>query len=162
MLRVVQIFLSPGHNFFGHHGKKAGEHAVEAVAAAECVAGSGLRGDRFFDYKDSYNGQVTFFSREVFDALCQHCAVWDKPPHVLRRNVLVEGVDLNSLIGQEFEIQGIRFLGTQESAPCYWMNEAFAPAAEEFLKGQGGLRAQILSNGILRCDAAAAAHPVAP
>ena len=156
MLRVVQIYISPGHNYFGHHGKPPGEHAVELVEQAECVAGSGLRGDRFFDYKENYRGQVTFFSKEVFEALCQHCSVWDKSPQVLRRNVLVEGVDLNGLIGEEFEVQGIRFSGTQEAAPCYWMNQAFAPSAEEFLKGQGGLRAHILSDGVLRCEGSVA------
>lgn len=140
MLHIVKIYLSPGHNYFGNHGKPADDHAVEIVDQVECVAGSGLRGDRFFDFKENYNGQVTFFSKEVFDALCQHCNVWDKQPHALRRNVLVEGVDLIDLIGKEFEIQGIRFMGTQEAAPCYWMNQAFGPSAEEFLKGQGGLR----------------------
>jgi MOSC domain-containing protein YiiM len=47
-------------------------------------------------------------------------------------------------------VQGVRFLGTQESTPCYWMNQAFAEGAEEALKGHGGLRAKILSDGILR------------
>ena len=59
-------------------------------------------------------------------------------------------MDLNTLIGKEFEVQGVRFLGTQESAPCYWMNTVFAPGAEEALEGHGGLRAKILSDGVLR------------
>lgn len=150
MLRVVQIYVSPGHNYFGHHGKPAGDHVVESVDQVECVAGKGLRGDRFFDYKEDYKGQVTFFTKEVYDSMCQHFDVWDKPAAVLRRNVLIEGGDLNDLIGEEFEIQGVRFCGTQEAAPCYWMNQAFAIGAEDFLTGQGGLRAHILSNGILR------------
>jgi hypothetical protein len=29
------------------------------------------------------------------------------------------------------------------------MDEAFAPGAEQFLKGRGGLRAAILTNGML-------------
>ncbi|MGK0186831.1 MAG: MOSC domain-containing protein YiiM [Verrucomicrobiales bacterium] len=157
MMRVAQIYISPGHNFFGNHGKPADDHKVDIVEEVECVTGKGLRGDRFFDYKDDYKGQVTFFSREVYDSLCRHFDVWDKPAHVLRRNVLIEGVDLNDWIGEEFEIQGIRFAGTQEAAPCYWMNQAFAPGAEEFLKGQGGLRAHILSDGILHCDPVAEA-----
>ena len=41
-------------------------------------------------------------------------------------------------------------LGTQEAAPCHWMNQAYAEGAEEALKDHGGLRAKILSNGILR------------
>ena len=68
-------------------------------------------------------------------------------------DVITRGVDLNSLIGQEFEVQGVRFKGTEECRPCYWMDEAVAPGAEKFLKGRGGLRAQILCDGILRVTA---------
>ncbi|MEZ5326446.1 MAG: hypothetical protein R3F19_15455 [Verrucomicrobiales bacterium] len=68
MLHVVKIFISSGHNFFGHHGEVAGTHPTESLEQVECVAGKGLRGDRFYDYKDNYKGQVTFFSKEVFDS----------------------------------------------------------------------------------------------
>lgn len=152
MMHIAQIYISPGHNFFGHHGKPSDDFEVKIVDEVECVAGRGLKGDRFFDYKEDYKGQVTFFSQEVYQSLCKHFEIWDKPAHVLRRNILTEGVRLNDLIGEEFEIQGIRFAGTQESAPCYWMNEAFAPGTEDFLKGQGGLRARVLSSGVLRCE----------
>jgi MOSC domain-containing protein YiiM len=64
--------------------------------------------------------------------------------------VITRGVDLNELIDKNFEIQGVRFYGTQESAACYWMDRAFATGAKEFLKGRGGLRAKILSDGGLR------------
>ena len=59
-------------------------------------------------------------------------------------------IDLNSLIDNEFKLQGINFLGTQEAAPCYWMNGAIAEGAEEAMKGRGGLRAKILTNGRLK------------
>jgi MOSC domain-containing protein YiiM len=67
--------------------------------------------------------------------------------------VITRGVDLNELIEQEFELQGIRFLGMEECRPCYWMDGAFAPGSHEFLKGHGGLRARILSDGLLRSTA---------
>ncbi|MEM6886190.1 MAG: molybdenum cofactor biosysynthesis protein, partial [Verrucomicrobiota bacterium] len=69
-----------------------------------------------------------------------------------RRNVVISGVDLNSLIGKEFELQGVHFEGSCECSPCFWMDEAIAPGAEEFLKGQGGLRARVLTDGILKVD----------
>jgi MOSC domain-containing protein YiiM len=70
----------------------------------------------------------------------------------------MRGADLNELIGQDFEVQGLRFHGTEECRPCYWMNRAIAPGAEEFLKGRGGLRAKILSDGKLR-STTANGHP---
>ena len=153
-MKIRHLYLSPGHNYFGHHGQPAGTHPAIEVPEIECVAGRGVRGDRFFDFKDKYKGQITFFSSEVYAALCDSLKVPDKPPAVFRRNVITAGVDLNALVGKEFEVQGIRFRGTEHCAPCYWMDQAFAPGAEELLKGRGGLRAVILTDGNLRTQSA--------
>ena len=40
--------------------------------------------------------------------------------------------------------------GEEEAKPCYWMDTAFGPGAENALQGVGGLRAKILSDGELR------------
>ena len=124
MLHVEQLFISPGHNFFGHHDQLADGHASMAVDFIECVAGRGIRGDRFFDYKENYKGQITFFALEVFDALQRELNLPAAQPQGTRRNVFVRGQDLNSLIGQEFEVRGVRFAGVEESKPCHWMNAA--------------------------------------
>lgn len=152
VLRAVvrQLYISPGHNFFGRHGQPAGNHPISEVPEIECVAGRGIRGDRFFDHKKNYKGQITFFEFEVYTRLCQTLQAFNRPPSVFRRNVITEGADLNGLIGVEFELQGIRFFGAEECKPCHWMNDAFAPGAEELLRGSGGLRAMILSDGMLR------------
>jgi MOSC domain-containing protein YiiM len=152
-MKIAALYISPGHNYFGRHGKPAGEHPILPVASVECLAGRGLAGDRFLDYKDDYAGQVTFFSGEVYAEIQQALHQRERPAAVFRRNVLSHGVDLNALIGQEFEVQGVRFLGTRECTPCYWMDQAFAPGAEAWLKGRGGLRAKILSSGWLKVDA---------
>jgi MOSC domain-containing protein YiiM len=151
-VQIRQLYVSPGHNFFGHYGQPPGENVIISVPEIECVAGRGILGDRFFDYKPGYRGQITFFEMEVFAAISHEFGVRDKAPSVFRRNVITEGSDLNSLIGVEFEIQGLRFRGEEECRPCHWMNGAFGPGAEQFLKGRGGLRAVILKGGKLRVD----------
>ena len=124
------------------------------VPVIECVASRGIRGDRYFDFKDDYKGQITFFSLDVFDELCAALELHDDAsPTAARRNVITRGVDLNEFIDKEFEIQGVRFYGMQECAPCYWMDGAFAQGAKDFLKGRGGLRAKILADGKLRSTA---------
>ena len=60
---------------------------------------------------------------------------------------------LTAVIGREFEIQGLRFAGVEECRPCDWMDSALKPGAELWLRGRGGLRARILTDGILRRDA---------
>lgn len=115
-----------------------------------CVAGRGIEGDRYFDCEPDFKGQITFFADEVYRALCEQFGKHDQGPSVFRRNVITRGVDLESLVGQEFEVQGVRFLGVESCKPCYWMDQAFGPGTEAALQGRGGLRARILSDGVLR------------
>jgi MOSC domain-containing protein YiiM len=151
--RIAGLYISPGHNFYGRYGQPACEHPIISVAQVECIAGKGLVGDRFFDHKEDYKGQITFFAWETYEDLCLRFRITDKHPGVFRRNVITHGVNLNSWIGKEFEIQGVLFEGTQESAPCSWMNQAFCEGAEAAMRGRGGLRARILTDGLLRVDA---------
>ena len=152
-LRILRLYTSPGHNYFGHHGKPPGESPTLEVDAVRCVTGRGIEGDRFFDFKDEYKGQITFFAEEVYHALCEQLGVHDKTPAAFRRNVLCAGVDLNTLTGGTvFQVQGVTFRGREECRPCYWMDGAFGPGAEVALRGRGGLRAEILSDGVLRTE----------
>jgi len=146
---IRHLFISAGHNYFGRHGKGPGDHAIIEVERVQCVTAKGIAGDRFFDFKKTYKGQITFFEEEVYLDLCSQFGVWDRGPGAFRRNVITRGVRLNELIGGEFELQGVRFFGNEECRPCYWMDLAFAPGAENALKGRGGLRAEILTDGIL-------------
>lgn len=151
-MTISALYVCPAHNFFGHHGRPPGQDPMVPVPRVECVPGRGLRGDRFFDFKQDYKGQVTFFAAETHERLCAALAVRDRGPEVFRRNIITRGADLNALKGSEFEVQGIRFFGTEESAPCHWMNTAFAEGAENLLRGHGGLRARILTAGFLEVE----------
>lgn len=148
-MQIRQLFISPGHNYFGHHERPPGEHPLIEQDRILCVAGHGIQGDRFFDFKDNYKGQITFFSLEVFEEICRRLGAQGKSPGVTRRNVITAGIDLNSLVDREFEVQGLRFQGVAECSPCYWMDRAIAPGAEKLLQGRGGLRARILTDGVL-------------
>jgi len=149
---VLHLFLSPGHNYFGHHGSPAGDHPALSVSEIECLAGRGLRGDRFLDYKPDYKGQITFFAWEDLVRMWDDLEIPEdsRDPAACRRNVITRGWDLPAEIGREFCLQGVRFLGTEECRPCYWMNSAIHSRAEAWMKGRGGLRAKILSDGTLR------------
>ncbi len=152
-LTLQRIYLSGGHSYIGRHGLGSVPQPIREVDEIECVAGRGLRGDRFFDHKENYKGQVTLFSAEVFAEMCPALNLPAAQPSALRRNLLVSGMDLNTLIGQRFELQGVQLEGVEECRPCYWMDEAFGPGAEAWLRGRGGLRCRILSDGRLHRDA---------
>jgi MOSC domain-containing protein YiiM len=153
-MTLEHLFITPQHNFVGHHGLPPGTEPMVEMDTIECVAGRGVREDRYFDHKRDYKGQITFFSMEVYEDLMARLGVSDREPTVFRRNVMTRGVDLNTLIGKEFTWQGVRFSGSEECKPCYWMDTAFAQGALDALKGNGGLRARILSDGVLRCGPA--------
>lgn len=145
---IVALYRSAAHNFVGHHGLEPGVHPMEQVPMLECVAGRGIRGDRFFDHRPDFKGQITFFAVEVHEAVCAAFGI-HPDPSVYRRNVVTRGVDLGEWIGRRFQIQGIGFEGIEECRPCYWMDQVVTAGVEEFLRGQGGLRARILADGRL-------------
>ena len=151
MAEIFRIYISPGHNF-RNGSDEALDHPTLSVDAVECVAGQGLAGDRYFGHREDYKGQVTFFALETYEDLCRTFEITDKDPSVFRRNVITRGIDLNQWIGREFTIQDITFVGTEEAAPCRWMNHVFCPGAEKAMRGRGGLRARILNDGLLRTD----------
>jgi len=150
-MTVQRLYLCAEHIYFGHFGRPAGRAPMEQVERAQVVAGRGLVGDRFFARPADHPGQVTFFAEETWAQLSAELGRSDLGPEVFRRNVLVRGIDLLSLIGREFEVQGVRFLGTEHCKPCFWMDEAFAPGALAKLSAwnAGGLRARALSDGWL-------------
>lgn len=145
---VENLFISDGHNYYGRHGKKSEDYAIVSVSKVEVLAGRGIVGDRFLDYKEDYKGQITFFDVEAWRFMEEKMGQAIEPMR-FRRNVLLSGIDLNDLIGKTFEIDGVRYSGSEEARPCYWMDEACGEGAEELLKGRGGLRARILDDGEL-------------
>jgi len=153
-VELLHLFVSPGHDFRGRHGKEALRHPVEDRDEIECVAGRGIRDDRYFDYKEDFKGQITFFDASVYEELKSRFGLPDLEASAVRRNVIVRGADLNALVGRRFRIGEVEFEGSEEAAPCYWMNRICAEGAEDFLKGRGGLRARIRAGGQLRRGAA--------
>jgi MOSC domain-containing protein YiiM len=148
-IEIHRILVSPEHIYKNHHGRAPGDTPMIELETVQCIAEKGLVGDRFVGDEDGHKRQVTFFDLEVHRDLCRQFPEATVGSEVYRRNVVIEGVDLNPLIGRRFRIGDVVFTGAEECAPCYWMNTAFGPGAEESLKGRGGLRARILKSGTL-------------
>lgn len=147
---IHQLSIAPEHQVFGKKDRDLSGQDLVSKEQVQFVADSGILGDRFFALRPEYNGHVTFFSLEVWDAIKTELNLPETVgPERTRRNIIVSGVDLKSLYGQRFSINGIHFLGTGHCAPCLAMNQTFGPAAREALRSRGGLRAQVKSNGFL-------------
>jgi hypothetical protein len=151
-IEIKGIFIAAGHGFYWQQPGAPADYPMQSLDQVRCMAGKGLEGDRFFGFKENFKGQVTFFSQEVLDSVQAHVGA-ECPPWATRRNILVTGVDLNRLIGRDFRIGEVGFEGTEECAPCEWMDHAIGEGARDFLRGRGGLRARITRSGILRAGA---------
>ena len=85
---------------------------------------------------------LTFFARKAPEILKNSLE------KALNRKISIRSVEYH--FPWEFELQGLSFKGVEECSPCHWMDRAFASGAEKALKGRGGLRAKIMSDGVLK------------
>lgn len=152
-LRLRRIFISPGHNYRGHHGGPPGTHPLLELTTVRCLAGRGLEGDRYAATPGA-KGQVTLITADDIRAVARALGLPDIPPGAFRRNLLVEGAGLHALIGRRFQLQGVVLEGVEDCRPCYWMDQAIAPGAEAALAGRGGLRCRVLTDGWLHAEPA--------
>lgn len=154
-ITIRYIIISPAHNYFGHSPKEdePGDAPTFDVEQVRADAGKGLVGDRNYDTRN-FDGQVSFLSAEVFDALRAHVGNPALSPLPARRNIVIAGAPLNQLIGHAFALDFgahvLQFDGRKHCAPCAWMDRMVAPGALAFLRGRGGLRARITEGGVIR------------
>jgi len=146
------IFISSGHDYWGGQGEGRMQHGITSLEEVECVAGLGLRGDRYFNARPDAKGQVTFFESAVVEGVREIFNLPKLPASVFRRNLIVSGISLADWKGRRFCLQGVEFEGTQECTPCVWMDRAVSHGTQAFLKDhfRGGLRAKVVTSGFLR------------
>jgi len=118
-----------------------------AVTEAEAVADLGLRGDHRMTKTPGSGRQVTFISREFVTQIEQHLGKSDLDPAVLRRNIVVSGINLNALRRQQFWFGGALFEATQLCHPCARMESELGPGGVVAMMGYGGLCAKVLQTG---------------
>ncbi|TXD37468.1 hypothetical protein FRC98_07175 [Lujinxingia vulgaris] len=122
-----------------------------ATEQAQAVAGTGLRGDRYFSpslQRDPAR-QVTLIASEVLDEVALHHKI-DLRDGRHRRQLVVNGVPLNDLVGQEFLVGSVRLKGVELCEPCSRMARLSGEknAIKAFVH-RGGLNAEILIGGDL-------------
>ena len=124
-MRITHLFISPAHNYFGHHGQPAGQAPVVELEEAVVVTEKASKGTT--GWKEKYKGQVDLFSHEVWESLCADYGVGPRIQGVFRRNVIVSGADLNSLIGKELELREM-VTAQPSAAPVTGWTRPFIPA----------------------------------
>lgn len=129
----------------------AGERPVGAEEV-KAMAGVGLDGDPYVaagDIGEPGKGhQLTLITREEIEELAKEGVTLQ--PGESRRQLETRGVDLKSLIGKRFRVGEVECLGIRVCAPCQTLQNMTGKPVLLGLKGKGGLRADIVSTGIIR------------
>jgi len=134
---------------------------MQSVERVEARAGVGLIGDRYaaktgtFSKKQSEAARakprdITLIEIEAIEAARKDYGI-ELEPIETRRNVLVRGVALNHLVGREFTVGTARIRGIELCEPCGHLEKLTRPGVRAALIHRGGLRAQIVSDGVIAC-----------
>jgi MOSC domain-containing protein YiiM len=111
--------------------------------------GTGLTGDRFAGTTESTR-QVTLIQGEHIRAIASFLNLPALDPGLLRRNIVVEGLNLLALKGKTFQIGEAVLEMTGLCHPCSRMEETLGPGGYNAVRGHGGITARVLQPGLIR------------
>jgi MOSC domain-containing protein YiiM len=126
-----------------------------ALARGHAVPGRGLEGDRYFLGEGTFSKahepdrELTLIEMESIEALARDYGV-PLDAGRSRRNLVTRGVALGHLVGKEFLVGEVRLRGIRFCEPCGHLEKLTKPGVEKGLVHRGGLRAQILTEGVLQ------------
>jgi MOSC domain-containing protein YiiM len=134
-----------------------GSAPMQTLNEAHAVAGRGIEGDRYFEGKGTFSAakpdrELTLIENEAIAAMKNELGV-DYALADSRRNVVTQGVPLNHLVGHEFWIGEVKARGMKLCEPCSHLQKLSNEKVLPGLIHRGGLRAQILTGGVIRVGA---------
>jgi MOSC domain-containing protein YiiM len=143
---VVAIFVAPAEGA-----------PMEPRNEVRALAGRGLDGDRYALEAGKYSGRrledaqraVSLIEREAIEGAGTEYGI-ELDESETRRNLVVEGVPLNHLVGREFRVGGVRLRGVDLAEPCTYLEGLTRKGVRKSLVHRGGLRAEILDDGVIR------------
>jgi MOSC domain-containing protein YiiM len=137
---------------------RSAEAPMQSVNEARAVPGKGLEGDRYFVRQGTYyqpqpERELTLVEAEAIEGFRDDFKI-DFDLSATRRNVVTRGVPLNHLVGKEFWIGEVKARGIKLCEPCSHLQSLSHPKVLPGLVHRGGLRAQILTEGMIRVGSA--------
>jgi hypothetical protein len=136
---------------------------MESVEHIRVNAGTGLEGDRYAMNAGAYSAMEPIKVRHIslialsgIETANQWLIAGDEPTFdgaETRRNIVLAGIsalELNSLVGRQFQLGNIQMLGTELCTPCERPAQLLnRPSFMDAFEGRGGIRAEILNSGAL-------------
>lgn len=137
-----------------HTSPEAAE-PMDSLIEVQAMAGAGLVGDRYFRGVGTYSTegevgrQITLIESEALEAASAETGMTIQPRDS-RRNIVTHGVSLNDFVRREFRVGEVRLRGVELCEPCSHLAQLAGKPMLRSLVHRGGLRADILSDGMIR------------
>lgn len=116
-----------------------------SVNAVSVSPEMGLEGDRY----QSRSGQrhVTILQAEHLAVIASCLGPESVTPEMLRRNLLVTGINLLALKNKVIVVGSVKFKVTGLCHPCSRMEETLGAGGYNAVRGHGGITARVLTHG---------------
>jgi MOSC domain-containing protein YiiM len=138
--------IAPGKlEWIGLRSERRGE--VVVVEQTEAVVDLGLVGDHRMKKTPGSARQVTLISSEYIQQICQHTGHQSIEPRLLRRNLMISGMNMNLLRYQRLQIGDVILETNALCHPCSRMDEALGAGGTAAMFGYGGLCAKVIQGG---------------
>jgi MOSC domain-containing protein YiiM len=112
----------------------------------------GLTGDRSNKGNPDNKRQVTLIQHEHLQAVASFLGIGTIDPNLIRRNIVVKGINLNALKGKQFKIGEAILEMTGFCYPCSRMEENLGKGGFNAMRGHGGITCKIIQEGKIRLD----------
>jgi len=122
-----------------------------AVEAVQIRIDRGLQGDRFSG-KAGNPRQVTLIQQEHLTVIAACLQRESIPPALLRRNIVVSGINLLALKGKVFGIGDAVLEFSGLCHPCSKMESELGPGGYNAMRGHGGITARVYKGGLVRLN----------
>lgn len=140
----------PGEGRLEWIGVRPGRRVpLESLSEVEVLTDRGLAGDRAAE-KAGRKRQVTLIQAEHLPVVAGIVGHRRVDPALLRRNLVVSGVNVLALERLRFRIGGAVFDGTGPCEPCSHMEEALGDGGYVAMMGHGGITARVVTGGPIR------------
>jgi MOSC domain-containing protein YiiM len=147
-LEKLRREIVPGElEWIGLRTERRGE--IEVVEHAQALVGLGLEGDHRCLKTPGSARQVTIISREYIHQIAQQLGMDFIDPVLLRRNLVISGMNMNLLRFQRLQIGNVILETSALCDPCSRMDENLGKGAASAMFGYGGLCAKIIQGGNL-------------